>query len=70
MHFQMASADLYPAIANAHEDIRQAILKAAVEQKNVLLVAATGASIAICWISIFTIPAMPHCWRRTMCWSM
>ena len=38
MHFQMASADLYPAGANAHEDIRQAILKAAAEHKNVLLV--------------------------------
>ena len=38
MHFQMASTDLYPATANAHEDIRQAILKAAAEHKNVLLV--------------------------------
>jgi thioredoxin 1 len=38
MHFQMGSADLYPATANAHEDIRQAILKAAMEHKNVLLV--------------------------------
>ena len=38
MHFQMASSDLYPATANAHEDIRQAILKAAAEHKNVLLV--------------------------------
>ena len=38
MHFQMATADLYPAAANAHEDIRQAILKAAAEHKNVLLV--------------------------------
>lgn len=37
MHFQMASSDLYPAAANAHEDIRQAILKAAAEHKNVLL---------------------------------
>ncbi|MGC1869487.1 MAG: thioredoxin family protein [Acidobacteriaceae bacterium] len=36
--FQMATADLYPATANAHEDIRQAILKAAAEHKNVLLV--------------------------------
>lgn len=38
MHFQMATADLYPAAANAHEDIRQAILKAAAEHKHVLLV--------------------------------
>lgn len=38
MHFQMASSDLYPATANAHEDIRQAILKAAAEHKNVLVV--------------------------------
>lgn len=38
MHFQMAATDLYPATANAHEDIRQAILKAAAEHKNVLLV--------------------------------
>lgn len=38
MHFQMATADLYPASANAHEDIRQAILKAGAEHKNVLLV--------------------------------
>ncbi|MGB6111921.1 MAG: thioredoxin family protein [Acidobacteriaceae bacterium] len=38
MHFQMASTDLYPATANAHEDIRQAILKASTEHKNVLLV--------------------------------
>lgn len=38
MHFQMATADLYPAAANAHEGIRQAILKAAAEHKNVLLV--------------------------------
>lgn len=37
LHFQMATADLYPATANAHEDIRQAILKAAAEHKNVLL---------------------------------
>ena len=34
----MASTDLYPATANAHEDIRQAILKASTEHKNVLLV--------------------------------
>ena len=32
------TADLYPANANAHEDIRQAILKAGAEHKNVLLV--------------------------------
>ena len=38
VHFQMAATDLYPATANAHEDIRQAILKAAAEHKNVLLV--------------------------------
>ena len=38
MHYQMASADLYPAAANAHEDIRQATLKAAAEHKNVLLI--------------------------------
>ena len=38
MHFQMTTADLYPATANAHEDIRQAILKAAAEHRNVLLV--------------------------------
>lgn len=38
MHFQMGSADLYPEAANAHEDIREAILKAAAEHKNVLLV--------------------------------
>lgn len=38
LHFQMGSADLYPATANAHDDIRQAILKAAAEHKNVLLV--------------------------------
>src|SRR6185437_8250545 len=38
MHFQMGTADLYPATANAHEDIRQAILKASAEHKNVLLV--------------------------------
>jgi thioredoxin 1 len=38
MYFQMAAADLYPAAANAHEDIRQAILKAAAGHKNVLLV--------------------------------
>jgi thioredoxin 1 len=37
-YFQMATADLYPATANAHEDIRQAILKAATEHKHVLLV--------------------------------
>jgi thioredoxin 1 len=37
MHFQMTS-DLYPAAANAQEDIRQAILKASAEHKNVLLV--------------------------------
>jgi thioredoxin 1 len=36
-HFQMATADLYPATANAHEDIRQAILRASAEHKNVLL---------------------------------
>jgi thiol:disulfide interchange protein len=36
--FQMAMGDLYPATANAHEDIRQAILKAAAEHKNVLLI--------------------------------
>ncbi len=34
----MATPDLYPATANAHEDIRQAILRAAAEHKNVLLV--------------------------------
>jgi thioredoxin 1 len=38
MHFQFASTDLYPASANAKEDIRQAILKASAEHKNVLLV--------------------------------
>lgn len=38
MYFQVATADLYPAAANAHEDIRQAILKASLEHKNVLLV--------------------------------
>ncbi|MES2222542.1 MAG: thioredoxin family protein [Acidobacteriota bacterium] len=38
VHFQMAMNDLYPATANAHEDIRQAILKASAEHKNVLLV--------------------------------
>jgi thiol:disulfide interchange protein len=38
MYFQMGTADLYPAAANAHEDIRQAILKASAEHKNVLLV--------------------------------
>ncbi len=38
MHYQMGSADLYPASANAHEDIRQATLKAAAEHKNVLLI--------------------------------
>jgi thioredoxin 1 len=38
MHFQMGMADLYPATANAHEDIRQAMLKASAEHKNVLLV--------------------------------
>lgn len=38
MHFQMTSSDLYPATANAHEDIRQATLKAGAEHKNVLLV--------------------------------
>jgi thioredoxin 1 len=38
MHFQFASADLYPATANATEDIRNAILKAGAEHKNVLLV--------------------------------
>ncbi len=38
MQFQMATPDLYPATANAHEDIRQAILRAAAEHKNVLLV--------------------------------
>ena len=38
LHFQFASADLYPANANAREDIRQATLKAAIEHKNVLLV--------------------------------
>ena len=38
MHFQMRTADLYPAAANAHEDIRQALLKAGAEHKNVLLV--------------------------------
>jgi thioredoxin 1 len=38
MHFQMAMEDLYPAGANAQEDIRQAILKAGADHKNVLLV--------------------------------
>jgi thioredoxin 1 len=38
MHFQMASSDLYPASANAQDDIRQAILKAGTDHKNVLLV--------------------------------
>lgn len=38
MHFQMAMSNLYPATANAHEDIRQAIVNAAMEHKNVLLV--------------------------------
>jgi thioredoxin 1 len=38
MHFQMAATDLYPATANAQEDIRQAVLKASAEHKNVLLV--------------------------------
>jgi thiol:disulfide interchange protein len=38
MHFQMTSSDLYPATANAQQDIRQAILKASAEHKNVLLV--------------------------------
>jgi thiol:disulfide interchange protein len=36
-HFQLDSAELYSDTANAHEDIRQAILKAAAEHKNVLL---------------------------------
>jgi thioredoxin 1 len=38
MHFQMASADIYSDTANAQEDIREAILKAGVEHKHVLLV--------------------------------
>ncbi|MHB1936333.1 MAG: thioredoxin family protein [Acidobacteriaceae bacterium] len=35
---QLTSADLYSDTANAHEDIRQAILKAGAEHRNVLLV--------------------------------
>jgi thioredoxin 1 len=38
MHYQMAATDLYPATANAQQDIRQAVLKASAEHKNVLLV--------------------------------
>lgn len=38
MYFQMASASIYSDTANAHEDIRQAILTAAAEHKHVLLV--------------------------------
>lgn len=34
----MASASIYSDTANAHEDIRQAILTAAAEHKHVLLV--------------------------------
>lgn len=37
-HLQLDSAELYSDTANAHEDVRQAILKAAAEHKNVLLV--------------------------------
>jgi thioredoxin 1 len=37
MHFQMASADVYSDTANAKEEIRQAILKAASEHKRVIL---------------------------------
>lgn len=36
-HFQMASANIYSDTANAKEEIRQAILKASVEHKRVLL---------------------------------
>lgn len=37
LHFQMANHDIYSDTANAKEDIRQAILKAAAEHKHVLL---------------------------------
>ena len=38
VHLQLTSTELYPAAANAHEDIRQAILRASAEHKIVLLV--------------------------------
>lgn len=38
MHPQFDSANIYSETANAHEDIRQAILRAAAEHKRVLLV--------------------------------
>ncbi|MGH9617450.1 MAG: thioredoxin family protein, partial [Acidobacteriaceae bacterium] len=38
MHLQIDSANIYSDTANAHEDIRQAILNAAAEHKHVLLV--------------------------------
>lgn len=38
LHFQMESANIYSDTANAKEQIRQAILKAGVEHKHVLLV--------------------------------
>lgn len=38
VHFQLNYAELYSDSANAHEDIRQALLKATAEHKNVLLV--------------------------------
>ncbi|MHB1793360.1 MAG: thioredoxin family protein [Acidobacteriaceae bacterium] len=37
LHLQLASAELYSDTANAHEDIRQAMLQAGAEHKNVLL---------------------------------
>ncbi len=37
MHFQMGSTDIYSDIADAKEEIRQAVLKAATEHKRVLL---------------------------------
>lgn len=37
-HFQFASGELYSNTADAHEDIRQAILTASAEHKRVLLV--------------------------------
>ena len=37
MYFQMASRNIYSDTANAKEEIRQAILKAAAENKRVLL---------------------------------
>lgn len=37
LHLQMASRTIYPDPANAREDIRQAILKAAAEHKRVIL---------------------------------